>query len=282
MSATATILVALLCAPPQNYTVDQKLVIAAFELDVDKVRTLLANGANPNARMGVHDRALFEDKWTLAGSPLGSHEWTPLMAVASSHRAPQPETRAQNTVAGLDAAREKLNAIDPKLIRLRDDRRIEIAKTLMAAKADLDLDDGYGATPLSISVYQHYGPLALLLISAGANVNTKTSVYIDGADHITPVHRATDQPAVLEALIRHGARVNVADSEGDTPLHWAVLEHNLASVRLLLAAGADPSAQNRDGRVPAYWCRTHVGISAPEDANAKEILRLLQETAASK
>lgn len=261
---------------------DQQLVIAAFELDVAKVKSLLAEGAKPDARLGIYDQHLFEDKWTLGYSHIGSDKWTPLLAVANSHRAPQPKVRTENTSERRDAALKRLNAIDPKLIRQRDERRIEVAKLLMAAKANLDLDDGYGDTALSASVYNHFDGLSLLLIEAGAEINTKTGIYIDGADDITPVHRATSQPTVLKAMLKRGANVNVKDSTGDTPLHWAALHQNVASVKMLLAAGADPGAKDTEGRTPAYWCNTSGEISSPADAEMKEISRLLSAAQAKK
>ena len=94
-----------------EYTKGQQLVIAAFHLDVERVKMLLADGVNPDTRLGFYDQHLFEEKWTLAYSPMGSDKWTPLLAVANSHRAPQPDKRAENTSAGRDAAMAKLKAI---------------------------------------------------------------------------------------------------------------------------------------------------------------------------
>ena len=286
MLATIGIIVLAMCGQvdgaKQKFNKNQLLVIAAFELDVAKVQALLADGADPNARFGEYDRTLFEDKWTLGLSDIGSDRWTPLLAVANSNRAPQPESRTENTSEALEAARKQLDAIDPKLIRQRDERRVEIAKLLIAAKAKLDLDDGFGATALSVSVYQDYEALSLLLMSKGADVNTKTRVYIDGPDNITPVHRATDQPAVLAALIKRGAKVNVQDSDGQTPLHWAALVDNVASVKLLLAAGADPLIKDSDGRTPDDWCRPFGLDPSPEDAAKREIFKLLTAAKAKK
>jgi len=222
-----------------EYTKGQQLVIAAFHLDVERVKMLLADGANLNTRLGFYDEHLFEDKWDLAFSHMGSDKWTPLLAVANSHRAPQPDKRAESTSAGRDAAMAKLKAIDPKLIAERDGRRVAIAKLLIAAKANLDSHDGYGATALSSSVYSGFDGLSLLLILSNARLDTKTGIYIDGDGDITPVHRATKSPKVLQAMIKRGANVNVADTSGSTPLHSAVRAHNVDSVKLLLEAGGE-------------------------------------------
>jgi hypothetical protein len=216
----------------------EPLVIAAFRLDVEEVRRLLAAGAPANGRFGRYDKDLFRDPWTLGYSYLGSENWTALLAVAHSNRAPDPPHETKNTIEDLDRARRELLRVDPALIRERDARRVQIAKLLIAAGAQLDVDDGYGATALYQAVYYHYEDLALLLIDAGANVNTRTGVYIDGPGDLTPLHYAHDNPRLVEALIAHGADVNAKDSGGATPLDWAIDWGKVKSVQLLKAAGA--------------------------------------------
>ena len=184
-----------------------------------------------------------------------------------------------NTSKGREAAIKKLNATDLKLISERDSRRKEIAKLLIDSKADLDLDDGYGSTALSQSVYFNYENLAILLIESGAKIDTKTGVYIDGPADITPVHRATSSPAVLKAMLKRGAKVNVRSSDGDTPLHWAARANNVECVKLLLDAGADPLAKDEEGRFPKDWCWTSDLFESPGDAEKKQITKLLQEAA---
>ena len=259
-----------------EYSKGQQLVIAAFQLDVDRVKRLLAEGTDPDARLGFYDERIFEDKWTLGYSHLGSDQWTPLLAVANSHRAPQPDRPAENTKTGRENAMAKLKSIDPKLISERDARRVAIAKLLVAAKANADLDDGYGCTALAASVYLGYDDLSLLLISSNAKLDTKTGVYIDGDGDITPMHRATKSPKVLHAIIKRGAKVNVADSSGGTPLHWAVRDLNVESVRLLLEAGANVGARDEKGRSPSHWCESFDVISFPGDEKKKEIWKLLE------
>jgi ankyrin repeat protein len=147
--------------------------------------------------------------------------------------------RAEKSREGLDAAEKQRRAVSPKLIRERDDCRIAIAKLLIAAGVDLDLDDGYGATALYVAVYNEFNDLAMLLMDSGANVNTKTGVYIDGPGDETPLHRASDNPVLLEALLKHGADVNVKDTWGHSPLDWARLQdNNDQCIQLLLDAGA--------------------------------------------
>src|SRR5437762_7573355 len=49
----------------------------------------------------------------------------------------------------------------------------------------------------------------------------------------------------LRALMQQRANVNVAQPDGTTALHWAVVWNNEEAVNLLLRAGADAKARNR-------------------------------------
>ncbi len=63
----------------------------------------------------------------------------------------------------------------------------------------------------------------------------------------TPLHYAVlgEHFAVVDYLLRHGADVNAHDERviGDTPLGEAAGTCSLRMARLLVAAGADPTAQ---------------------------------------
>jgi hypothetical protein len=56
---------------------------------------------------------------------------------------------------------------------------------------------------------------------------------------------------IAPSLIQHGAKVNVHDGSGWTPLHWAEHHHDDSISQLLLEAGADPQAKDVAGRTPA-------------------------------
>ncbi|HSG35228.1 MAG TPA: ankyrin repeat domain-containing protein [Sphingomonadaceae bacterium] len=51
-----------------------------------------------------------------------------------------------------------------------------------------------------------------------------------------------------EALIKAGARVDIANSTGETPLIAAVHKRDVAIMRVLLKAGADPDRTDNSGR----------------------------------
>lgn len=270
-----------IAADRDKLTPNQRLIVAAFELDVDQVKLLLKEGADPNSRFGEAKRDFFQDKWT-TGTPLSSGRWTPLLAVANSHREPQPEQLVGNSSAARDAAIKRRDAIDPKFIAERDERRAAITKLLIAAKADLDLDDGYGSTALNGATSNGYEAVALLLIESGAKIDTKTGVYIDGPSDVTPLHHAAWHPVILKAMLKKGPKVNVQSSSGDTPLHYAVMANKPDSVLSLLKAGADPFAKDEEGRTPDYWCQNSGDDPQPGRGAKMQIAKMLENAKAKK
>lgn len=116
-------------------------------------------------------------------------------------------------VAGLSALHVALAEGGP--------RDPQIVDALIAARANLEAEDGRGLTPLVTSlVVTRTGPFAV-------------------------IERA--RAAVLaERLLRAGAQPNRVGASGDTALRVAVATDNLEAVRHLLAAGADPLLRSAD------------------------------------
>src|SRR5262245_42406358 len=56
--------------------------------------------------------------------------------------------------------------------------------------------------------------------------------------------------SALRALLQRKADVNAPQVDGTTALHWAVRGDDLEAVDLLIGAGANVSAANRDGSLP--------------------------------
>lgn len=76
----------------------------------------------------------------------------------------------------------------------------------------------------------------------------------------------------VNALLRSGAKVDGTNGRGETPLILAVQNRDIAMIRLLLASGADPK---RGDRVAGYSAMDY----AKRDDRSGNILRLLEQEA---
>lgn len=99
------------------------------------------------------------------------------------------------------------------------------------------------------------------ILKAGADVHAADK------NGVTLLHHAVRfrSPIAVKALIEYGANVNQAcRRNGSTPLHRAVTQTGAPGtagrssaareiVEILLAAGADPSIKNKQGKAPADY-----------------------------
>lgn len=84
----------------------------------------------------------------------------------------------------------------------------------------------------------------VFLLQAGADIEARS-----GESDWTPLHFACfdSQPAVVRALLEHGAAQDARDRDGRTPLWWAAGIGHLESATLLLSKGADANARDKAG-----------------------------------
>ncbi|OBZ72411.1 26S proteasome non-ATPase regulatory subunit 10 [Grifola frondosa] len=125
----------------------------------------------------------------------------------------------------------------------------EIARELLGAGADVNRANDKGLTPLHYAASK--SRIGKLLISRGADINAR-----DKANQ-TPLHRAATTGSVgfVSLLLKppEGSpktRVNTADRVGNTPLHLAMESAHAEAACLLIEAGADRERENLDGEMP--------------------------------
>jgi hypothetical protein len=75
---------------------------------------------------------------------------------------------------------------------------------------------------------------------------------------------------LVKSLIASGAQVNISDSNGWTPLHWAAQYGHIEIIKLLIANGAHTEAKDDEGQTP-------IALAQSESAKA-----MLQEVAVQK
>ena len=177
---------------------------------------------------------------------------------------------------------------------------IECARELIAAGAELDALNDEGNTALILSTIcmaEGAGDCAKLLVESGADPEiqnlqgcraihyacgegnmpvveylvkgAKVDVRAVSNDMLTPLLCAmiNNRGSVSSLLIRHDpGLLAIADSNGDFPLHFAVLERLADMVEILLQEGADPLVTTSRGETPLMVA---VDVQAEEEIVAQ-------------
>lgn len=101
-----------------------------------------------------------------------------------------------------------------------------------------------GETGLHIVTARRDALWIRFLAQRGANPN------IADKNGVTPIQLAASLGFIegIEALIKAGARIDVTNSAGETPLIAAVHRRDAAMIRLLLSKGANPDRHDNSGR----------------------------------
>lgn len=129
--------------------------------------------------------------------------------------------------------------------------RPKIMQLLLAAGAEVDAVNGGGNTPLMICAgvgVKGVVPAARLLIDAGADVNYKRNK--SGRTALFCAAGCRTVPELIQMLLEAGADPNLNGCDSFSALHLAARFRHTEGVRLLLAAGADPAAQDNQGKYP--------------------------------
>ncbi|MCO5053376.1 MAG: ankyrin repeat domain-containing protein [Verrucomicrobiae bacterium] len=140
-----------------------------------------------------------------------------------------------------------------------------VLRILIEAGADLGAVEhpkGGGCTLLMRAIYAKNRQAFRMLLKAGASINKRGSWEY-------PIHIASQEGSVdfTKACIAAGAKLDLRDSSGNTPLMAAARFGRPDVVKLLLKAGANPRVRDRVGQT-AY--------EIAEDSNEPEVVRLLE------
>ena len=120
----------------------------------------------------------------------------------------------------------------------------QLIQLLLQRGARINQKSFEGFTPLHIACNAIHDTAALELIAQGADVQAT-----NGEDGITALHLVEHRASyeVVRALIAAGADVNAQSRVLQTPLNRATYLRGNKSALALLAAGADPESDMRDG-----------------------------------
>ena len=256
---------------PRDWT---PLHLAARNPDAAAVALLLDAGANVNARVDGYE--------------------TPLHIAATNENADVAATLLE-AGAGVDARNNE--GMTPLHKAAHENPNPAVPTVLIEAGADLEARAmrrlGHtlrGLTPMYFAARGNGNPdIVEVLAEAGANVDAEraelrphTPFMFGGTKggprnygdlgHNSPLHLAAlfnSEPAVLEALVRSGADLELRSRSGQTALHIAA-RYNPVAFPALLALGADTGVVDDEGRTPMDYASLNKTLHGLE-----EVRRLL-------
>jgi ankyrin repeat protein len=230
------------------------LLYAAAYGSLDAVRTLLAAGADVNARNGF--------------------DATPLIWAASN-----PEKARFLVEHGADVHAKTKQGRTALMIAAACDGCSDLVKLLIAKGADAKMRDTGGTTALQLAAENGDIESVRALLAAGADAKGATGIGLTplygaalncdveaarlllekGEVGLTPLILSSMycRPEMIDTLIEAGADVNAKDTRGMTPLMMAVASEtqDAAVVRRLVHAGADVNAKSAVGETALDWAR---------------------------
>ena len=130
--------------------------------------------------------------------------------------------------------------------------QLEEVQRLVAAGATVDARDPENRTSLMWAAFNGHTDVVAYLLRKGAELEAK-----DAGGRTALLYSSSGPFATtVELLLEKGAEVDVRGSlEGFTALMTAAAEGQVEVVRLLLAHGADPSLEDKDGDTAESFAR---------------------------
>jgi ankyrin repeat protein len=123
---------------------------------------------------------------------------------------------------------------------------------LTSEGAQIDSPGVLGKTPLHLAAKFRQKRSLEALIAHGANIN------ITDDEGLTPLHQALKMGKkgnmhAIEKLLDHRADINISDSRGKSPLHTAITQKNSEAINLLLShSELNPNTQDQNGNTALH------------------------------
>ncbi|KAG0421572.1 hypothetical protein HPB47_002534 [Ixodes persulcatus] len=237
------------------------LMVASLVQDPDAMSELLQHGADPTLHSYTGQNCLDSLPGSLVQLVLGfpdyllresGDERRLLLAAWSGQRDQVQQLLSQRGSGGLDVNCTNGEGSTPLVLVCRD---LATFQELAAA-----------------GVLRSYDPLGVIRVLLDHAILIHRDVNHQDRQGRTALHYASHTccehtAAVLSLLLQNGAKVDIKDKHGFSPLHFAGQAGSVDAVQLLLDAGADPSATGLGAIAPL-----HLAASAGKTAAVRLLL----------
>ena len=242
--------------------------------DVEKVRLLVARGANVNAKSNT--------------------ERTPLLVAASLPKTVDllrilldrgANLRAQDGT-GATALALAVRSADVDVVRFLVEKGLDPNALSVGARRvgfvrhdlrtfDYLMSKGLTPAPDLLTAAVTWQPTAAVgrWIELGADVNASIAAQYNRTPLLTAVTSEADGPDTLKLLLDHGADPNVRTTEGESPLDWAIYKGDRAKIQALEQHGATRGNGPRREEIPPP---TNGGIADPRISVNRSVARVLE------
>jgi ankyrin repeat protein len=240
------------------------LMVAVREDHPEIVKLLVDRGADVNAKT----RTGQTPQWVLPNSvpgfghgvgivrgglpPRGSRQPIPgaLSPLLYAARDGRLEAARLLVAAGADIEQTDANAITPLIMAIVNNR-LDVANFLLEKGADIQAADWYGRTPLWAAIETRNmdvdNATFVNSIDRAPYLELITTLLKKGAN---PNIRMKEVPPIRRMFLRTTGSLSWVDFTGQTPFLTASLAADLTVMRLLLEHGADPTIGTFEGTTP--------------------------------
>lgn len=155
------------------------------------------------------------------------------------------EAVQQLLALGADVNKQNYNTRDTAVLRSVAADHDEITRLLVYERANLNLPNNYGQTPMGLAVEKQKGELVDLFLTNGVKA---------GLDGETLLRSSAQNNLVgVIGMLKGGVNPNSANAAGNTALIVAASVGDTQAVRALLAYRADVNRANQDGNTAILY-----------------------------
>jgi ankyrin repeat protein len=250
--AAALIAVPIFAAEIVDGSGSTPLLIAASNNDTAQIKALLKSGANPNVKNKLQTTPLLEAAFNSNTDAIKA-----LLDAGADPNIPGPDGQTA-------------------LMLIARGNNVAAAKLLLDKGANAKAKEAqHQQTALMWAAANNQGPMARLLVERGSEVDAKTTIDMmtplvsaepraqpRSPGGMTPLMFAAREGCMecVQALLEHGAHIDLPDPEGVTPLLWAIWNTRFDVAKYLIEHGANVNRWDWWGRTPLYLAVDYVTL----------------------